>query len=232
MMKPQFSFLLWLQLKQKASAQQGLTLIESIAAIVIAAITLTTLAPPLLYSAATRVQSRNIQQAQAVARQEIDRVRAIFTREKGLAPDKQDGNVPPESSTSPLYAASGPDALTADRSELTSPKKALKLDVDGDNEVDVFVQLIRDEGACFTSGRAKDQLAVFQMGVRVYDIAAQDNLGSLQTKAASSQLTQGLGQRTTNPIAVAYTEISRSDLKLSLDEYQKYLAGISSSNCP
>jgi prepilin-type N-terminal cleavage/methylation domain-containing protein len=230
MMKPQFSFLLWLQLTQKASAQQGLTLIESIAAIVIAAITLTTLAPPLLYSAATRVQSRNIQQAQAVARQEIDRVRAIYTREEGIATSNPEN--PPESTTSPLYATSGPNTLTDDRSQVTSPNKALKLDVDGDNEVDVFVQFIRDQGACFPIGRYKEQLAVFQMGVRVYDIAAKNNLGSLETEPASSQLTKSLGQRTTNPLAVAYTEISRSDSKLSLEEYQSYLKGTASNNCP
>lgn len=232
MMKPQSSLILWLQIKQKANSEQGLTLVESLAAIVITTVILTTIAPPLLFSAATRVQSRNIQQAQGITQQEVDRVRAIFTREEGIAPSNQDGNIPPESSTSPLYATSGPDTLTTDRSQLTSPNKALKLDVDGDNEVDVFVQFIRDEGACFTSGRAKNQLAVFNMGVRVYDIAAKDNLGNLKTEPASSQLTKSLGQRTTHPLAVAYTEISRSDLKLSLEEYQKYLEGTGSSNCP
>lgn len=231
-MKPQFSLWLGLQFNHQPSSQKGLTLVESLAALVITTIALTAVAPPLLFSAATRVQSRNVKQAQAVARQELDRVRAIFTREDGLSPSKQDGNVPPKSSTSPLHQTNGPDTLTADRSQLTDPKKALTLDVDGDNEVDVFVQFIRDEGACFTSGRAEDQLAVFEMGVRVYDIAAKENLGNLKTTVASSNLTQGLGQRTTNPIAVAYTEISRSDLKLSLDEYQKYLSGTSGSNCP
>jgi len=231
-MKPQFSLILGFKLNDRASTEQGLTLIESLVALVITTIALTAVAPPLLFSAATRVQSRNIQQAQGVTRQEIDRVRAIFTREDGLSPSKQDGNVPPKSSTSPLHQTNGPETLTADRSQLTDPKKALTLDVDGDNEIDVFVQLIRDEGACFTSGRAEEQLAVFEMGVRVYDIAAKENLGNLNTIVASAKITQGLGQRTTNPIAVAYTEISRSDLKLSLTEYQKYLSGTSASNCP
>lgn len=218
-MKPKLSLMLGSQLKPKSSSESGLTLIEALVSIIIATLAIAAAAPPILLSAATQVQSRNAAQAQSIAQQELDRVRAILTRKVGAGGASDD--IPPVAST-PLNTAAGPSSLTDQRSSL-SATKALKIDTDGDGDDDFFVQVIRDAGAQFTIGAAQGELAVFQMGVRVYDIAAKDNLGSLEVKPASLQPRQGLGQRTTNPLAAVYTEVSRSDLKLSLDEYTNYL---------
>ena len=213
------------QLKTPPFSQQGLTLIESLAAIVITGVILAALAPPLLFSTATRIQSRKAAQAQGIVRQELDRIRAALSREDGIPVANEDGFIPPESSAAPLNSAAPPNAVVSDRTNLDQPNEALLVDVDGDGRDDFFVQLLRNPGARFDSGIATGQLAVFQMGVRVYDISAERNLtnNSLTTQPISLQATNGLNQRDTNPIAVAYTEVSRSDLEFSLEEYRNYL---------
>jgi len=215
--------LLKLPLNPKSSSDQGLTLIESLVAVVMTGIIIAAIAPPLLFSAATRIQSRNAEQAQAIAREEIDRIRAALSREEGIPVGGETGFAPPVSATSPLHNTAGPDTLVTTRSNLAYVNEAVVLDADGDGDDDFFVQLIRDSGVRFGSGFASGQLAVFEMGVRVYDIAAEDNLGSLNVEPASLGGTNSLSQRDTNPLATAYVEISRSDLKLSLDEYREYL---------
>lgn len=228
-MKPIF-ILLSTQIKQKQLASersdQGLTLIESLAAIVITGIILSAMAPPLLFSAATRIQSQRVEQAEAIARQEVDRVRSFYARKKGVPKSEETGKVPATSNTSPLGDTTAPTEVITGREGMDNPNKALLIDADGDGKNNFFIQLIRDPGMRFSSGAAGDQLAVFQMGVRVYDIAAEDNLEDLNTAPASLQMTQSLGERTTNPLAVTYTEISRSDLRLSLDEYRRYLCDV------
>jgi len=198
--------------------------VETLAAIVVTGIILATLAPPLLFSTATRIQSRKAEQAQGIVRQEIDRMRAALSREDGIPANNEDGFVPPESSATPLNSAGPPDTLVSDRTQLDQENKALLVDVDGDGRDDFFVQLLRDQGARFDVGIASGQLAVFEMGVRVYDMAAQGNLSNnLNTEPISLQGTNGLNQRNTNPLAVAYTEVSRSDINISLDEYREYI---------
>lgn len=221
---------LLLKLQQKTTSE-GLTLVEALAALVIATIILAAAAPPLLLSAATRVQARKTEQAQAIAREEIEQVRGILSREEGIAPGNETGNIPPKASTSVLNNVDGPSTLVSDRANLDDPEKALTLDIDGDGENDFFVQLIRDQGVRFSAGSAEGQLAIFQMGVRVYDIAADENLDSLNTQPASLQMTNGLAERSTNPLAVTYTEISRSDLKPSLDEYREYICDTQPASC-
>lgn len=227
-MKPYLKYLLEYQQKTFPLSQKGLTLVEALAAIVITTVIMTAMAPPLLFSAATRVQSQKFEQAQGTARQELDRVKAALSRSAGVPQSEETGMVPPESSNSTLSEAAPPTEIITDRSNLDDPSKALAFDADGDGENDFFVQLIRDQGVRFSAGEAAEQLAVFQIGIRVYDIAAEDNLGSLNVEPASLQMTQALGERTTNPLAVSYTEISRSDLKLSLQEYREYICQVDS----
>jgi len=231
-MKP--FFLKLLQFRTRSVTQEGLTLVEAVVAMVISTIVLTAMAPPLLFSAATRVQTRKVEQAQAFARQELDRVRAALTRKQGIAQTKETGTLPPQSSTSPLSDTPPPNTVVASYSELDSPAKAFKADIDLDGEDDVLVQLIRDQGIRFGSGAAKDELAAFEMGIRVYDVAAAKHLDKLSDppKPASLQMTKGLGERLTNPLAVMYTEVSRSDLRLSLQEYREYICQVKPSKCP
>lgn len=224
-----FPLLLRLQPKKKPFPEGGLTLIESIVAMVISTVILTSLAPPLLFSAATRVQSRKVEQAQGIARGELDRVRAALSREQGISQNNEVGNIPPASNTTPLVDTAAPNNLVQSRSDLTTPDNALEVDVDGDGENDFFVQLIRNEGVRFDAGGSSGQLAAFRMGIRVYDHFAADNLGSLNTDPASLQMTQGIAQRATNPLAVTYVDVYRSDLNLSLQETREYVCQVQPS---
>jgi type II secretory pathway pseudopilin PulG len=228
MMKSYICLLQQLQNKSITSSQKGLTLVEALAAIVITTVILTAMAPPILFSAATRVQSRKVEQAQAIARQELDRVRTALAQEQGVPQSEEDGIIPPVG-TLPLHETGAPQTAVTERSNLNNSNNALEMDADGDGDNDFLIQLIRDEGVRFSSGAAANQLAVFQMGIRVYDIAAEDNLGdSLETTPASLQMTKGLGQRATHPLAVLYTEVSRSDLNLSVQEYREYICDVKS----
>ena len=228
-MKSYICLLQQLQNKSITSSQKGLTLVEALAAIVITTVILTAMAPPILLSAATRVQSRKVEQAQAIARQELDRVKTALAQEQGVPQSEEDGIIPPVGKL-PLHKTGAPQTAVTERSNLDNSSDALEIDADGDGDNDFLIQLIRDEGIRFSAGAATNQLAVFQMGIRVYDMAAEDNLGtdSLETTPASLQMTKGVGQRTTNPLAVLYTEVSRSDLNLSLQEYREYICDVKS----
>jgi hypothetical protein len=107
---------------------------------------------------------------------------------------------------------------------LNSPTEALEVDTNNDGQPDYLVQMFRDQGLRFTDGLAENQLAVFRMGIRVYSGLARDNLANLSTNLAPINLTQGIGQQRTRPLAVLYTEISVNDLRGSLTRYRDYLA--------
>jgi len=222
-MKSSLLFYLQLLQKQNKASEAGLTLIESIAAIVISTLILTAMAPPLLFSAATRVQARKVEQAQSLARLEVERVRAGLAREQGIGASNEAGNIPPESDTTPLVDTPAPTQIVSDRASLgtENEERAFTVDADGDGDDDFFIQLLRTQGIRFSAGGSGGQLAAFRMGVRVYDIFARNNLGSLNTNPASLQMTKGVGERTTNPLAVTYVDLYRSDLNLSLQEMRE-----------
>ncbi|MEM9504465.1 MAG: type II secretion system protein, partial [Cyanobacteria bacterium P01_E01_bin.43] len=63
---------------QTLSGEEGLTLIECIMAIVVIGLTGAAVAPMMLVSVATRVQSQKTEQALELAQSEIDSVRVLF----------------------------------------------------------------------------------------------------------------------------------------------------------
>lgn len=65
---------------QHSNAEQGLTLIEGLLAIVIVSITVISISPPIFWAVATRVQTQRAEQALKVAQGEIDRVRVLVER--------------------------------------------------------------------------------------------------------------------------------------------------------
>lgn len=62
------------------NSQSGLTLIECLVAIIIVAITILAITPPILLATGMRVQSRRAEQANHIAQAEIDRVRTLMER--------------------------------------------------------------------------------------------------------------------------------------------------------
>lgn len=229
--------------RRTASIDQGLTLVECLVAIAVVGVTGLLITPPLFISAATRVQNRRAEQALKVAQGEIDRVRLLVERGRQSAGFDADNNpvapaagqaLPPQ--VADIEAAPAPTALsgqmesvndsldTFEGAALPNVQTALPIDTDGDGEADYFMQTFRDEG--FRADGA-NQLESFRMGVRVYAIAAEDNLGSLGTEEASLRYTTGLGNQQQQPLAVLYSDFVRSDRDNSVCQYQN-LAGI----CP
>ncbi|MGB3613686.1 MAG: prepilin-type N-terminal cleavage/methylation domain-containing protein [Elainellaceae cyanobacterium] len=226
-----------------ASTDQGLTLAECLIAIAVVGITGLLITPPLFISAATRVQNRRSEQALKVAQGEVDRVRLLVERGRQSAGFDVDNNpvAPTEGQALPpevvdINAAPAPTALsgqlesvngsfdTFGGAALPNAQTALPVDTDGDGEADYFMQTFRDEG--FRTNGA-NQLESFRMGVRVYAIAAEDNLGALGVEEASLRYTTGLGNQQQQPLAVLYSDFVRSDRDNSVCQYQD-LAGI----CP
>lgn len=224
-----------LSLKQKKTpppnSEQGLTLLEVMASMVMISVILVAMAPPLLLSAATRVKMRRASQAQLIAQEEVNRVQGVMarSRDEKLPTDPADCD-PTESDCT--YVGLPETILDDDTLEAfaapDSSSEVEKIDVDDDGNPDFFVQTFREEGAVFTAGNRTCEPAIFRMGVRVYSIVAEDNLeeteeGNLETEPISLQMTSGLQGQTTQPMAVLFTEISRSDMERSLGAYQDYI---------
>ncbi|MBC6418708.1 MAG: hypothetical protein GDA44_07895 [Prochloron sp. SP5CPC1] len=198
---------------------RGASLLEVLAAIVIITTILAIVSPMLFLVAASRVHTRQVEQAMDLARSEIGLIQARMTR--GVSVADQGTLLPPKLASEEVFPASAPTSVVDNRSDATTTA-AFKVDVDGD---DFIVQTFRDAGETFSEGSNDEELAIFDMGVRVYSIAAESNLkGSKgETELASLQFGGGLKDRTTRPLAALYTEISRSDLEFSLEAYEEYL---------
>lgn len=212
-------FFLTLKLKTNSSSEQGLTLLEVIASIVLISVILVAVAPPLLLSTATRVKMRRVSQAQSIAQDEVNRVQGIMARSRDEnLPTDEDGNfvgLPDVTNVDDLDDVAAPD----------SDSNLREVDVNGDGDADFLVQTFRDQGADFTQGNASGEPAIFRMGVRVYSILAEDDLeaGNLETDRISLQMTTGLKDQNTQPMAVLVAEVARSDMERSLDAYQDYV---------
>jgi prepilin-type N-terminal cleavage/methylation domain-containing protein len=212
-------------------SKKGLTLIEVLAAIVLLSVIIITMAPPLLLSAATRVKMRRASQARLIAQEQLNSVQTIMMRSRDQKlPTNDDGKykgLPPiiSGSTSSIYETPPPSNLIAEDKQSDSATDARRVDVNNDGEPDFFVQVFREQGALFSAGQAQCEPALFRMGVRVYSILAEDNLNELETEKISLQMTNGLKGQNTNPMAVLYTEVSRSDREFSLNAYRDYLTG-------
>lgn len=223
-----------------SSSPQGFTLLEVILAVVVVGTTLALIAPALTLAAATRLQNRRAEQAMALAQQEVDRIQAAMTRGGREA---EAANLPPIASgtieciadvEAPTAIINTPaDNVEARRNAADEALSAYTVDLDEDAEEsgadqasndDFFVQRFRDEGLRTIAGG--DELSIFRVGVRVYSLAAQDRLGSLETEPATLKTVEGLGEQHRRPLAVLYTEISQGNQDISLQRYSEYITAI------
>ncbi|MEO0350645.1 MAG: prepilin-type N-terminal cleavage/methylation domain-containing protein [Cyanobacteria bacterium P01_A01_bin.15] len=206
----------------------GLTLIESLVAIAIIGITAASIGPVIVISAATRIQSQRAEQALQLAQGEIDRVRQIL--EQRIVDDGVGGTT--EYSTADLMIASTPTTIINTPANALGPtavagafngadyQTARSVDIDGDTVPDFAVQAFRF-GA--TERSVGGQPIAFEMGVRVYEIDAIDGTGTaLSTAAARLGTTAGEAERKEKPLAVLYTEVTKSDERQSLCEYFEF----------
>ena len=193
----------------------GLTLIECLVAIVMVGLIGSAIAPALLISVATRVQSQKAEQALELAQSEIDKVRQIMERS-----EYKDEN---GTSTLPAKAPFDNDdyKFDYDVAKVNPPDKGEPLDPgDYDYYPNAFqtkevelngerfaVQVYRTPGKPVDDGVP----VTFNLGVRVYDYDAVVNSDSLQTKPAALSMVSSQGQRTDSPLVALYTTVTASD---------------------
>ncbi len=219
------------------SAEAGVTLLESLVAIVIIAIVTVAVTPPIFLVVATRVQNRRAEQAIQIAQGQIDRVRVTVDQgnyDEGDLPASIGSNNEVQthdaanavsdfllSSTSGCTGAFNPEVDTVPANQL------LKVDVDGDCTEEYLVQIFRNEGITAVDPPdppTGDPLVpvTFDVGVRVYHNVARDNVGTteFETTQASLKLTSGEGSQRRFPLAVSYTTLVKGETQFSLDRYR------------
>jgi prepilin-type N-terminal cleavage/methylation domain-containing protein len=223
--------------------ETGFTLLESLIAIVVIAVTVVSITPPIFWATGTRVQNRRAEQAAQLAQAEVDRVRAVVER-RGVALALAD--LPPRVGTTVSPNAGQPttaiDPLVKLRSVVpgcergddnppASPTQVILVDTDpgADNPAspckpEYMIQVFRGTGLPqATGGAAETAPNAFVMGVRVYSIVARPNLGNLPAPRDTRlrlRATAGLGTQQTQPLAVLYTPIVRSNRSDTLDLYR------------
>ena len=213
----------------KQPSEQGLTLLETLVGILIITVVLAASTPPIIFATATRIQNRRAEQAMQLAQKEVDRVRLLVERDDSL-----NNQLPPAVAT-----ITDPDELkdvaapTAICSSCTADSYASFTEVREDTENGFLIQVFREPGVVETDIRDPDptpttenQVIAFRMGVRIYSPVAKNTLtsgGTLETEAASLQMTGSFGQQINRPLAVLYADFARGDLTLSLDGYQTHL---------
>ncbi|XWK85825.1 MAG: hypothetical protein U7127_16520 [Phormidium sp.] len=208
---------------EKNTSIRGFSILECLIGIIVVTIVVTAFTPPIFLTVASRVQNRRAEQALQLAQGEIDRVRR--TVERGFYEDTTE-YLPPEGGApnNNINLQPGPGAVTtldpnSNQQFAGSAGQAVEADVNGDRTPDFLVQTYRTAGI----RDSNNKLMAFGMGVRVYANTARQNLGNLETRAASLSMTTGLGQQQRRPLAVMYTNVVRSDTGISLQCYQQFL---------
>lgn len=190
------------------SNQGGFTIIESLVAIIVVSILLAAIAPVIVLSVATRVQSRRVELASQAARGYIDGVRT------------QAITAPGSTGTDTLQAYAAPTAtgsLTCVANSYctvptTTPLYCMDFDGSGNCEstsiTDMVVQAFRYNSASSTATATSG----YALGVRVYRADAFRQSTTLlknnsTTKTTQASFTGGAGQRTA-PLVEMTTDIS------------------------
>ncbi|OUC13773.1 MAG: hypothetical protein B0A82_15870 [Alkalinema sp. CACIAM 70d] len=216
------------------SSEQGLTLIESLVAIVVISITLVAITPPIFFATATRIQNRRAEQGLALAQGEVERVRTIVERGQYFDTDLPAPVAGALSNTSPMpptAALTGLRTVSATCSE-TAPSaqpsltQYVRVDVDGDCTPDFLVQTFRTAGTSIQStdnaGNPINLAVGFTMGVRVYSVLAEANLkaGKAETTQASLRMTSGQGGFRLRPVSVLYSTVVKNSNSQGLSSYR------------
>lgn len=204
-----------MRLPKVKSTEDGLTLIESLAAIVIFGTAIVALSPPIALSIAARVRAHRAKQALELAQGEIDRVRLLVQRG-----DRDDQAKLPPGGSNPVGVPTS--AIDCSNNTPTTPTTACLVDVNGDN-IDDFVVQSFHTNQC-NAGTAGNPIIVgFKMGVRVYTKSGFDS-GGLVTKQASLAFSAATSASKA-PLAVLEVPIVRSDLRESAQIYTNVLKG-------
>lgn len=209
--------------------ERGLTLIECLVAIVVIAITVATITPPIFLATATRVQARRGEQANQIAQAEVDRVRrmvetGIYTVNQ-LPADTGTGNAsavavasgvngsllvsPASCGTYPPIPATTPIAATS----------LIPVDIDGDCQPEFAMQVFRSSACIPASLPADTPPYAFQVGVRVYTYKPGEAMTNLSAERASLAMSGGARDRGTvrRPMQTIYSKVARVNTNESLE---------------
>lgn len=227
--------------RSRTHATQGLTLIECLVAIIIIALTVVAITPPIMLATGTRIQSRRADQANQIAQGEIDRIRTLVERRKNdpnLLPaaigsnDIKSAPAPTTFSSlllSPANCGTYPPAAPAPTPANPNPPapappavtSLIPVDVNGDCKPDYSMQVFRTAEP-IPDPSEKVPFA-FVMGVRVYTYNSAGY--TYETTRASLVGTTGRRDRgannTSRPLAVLYSTVARNDSSKSLTEICK-----------
>lgn len=199
-------------------SEAGLTLIESLIAIVVITITLVSITPPIFWAVASRVQTQRAEQALKLAQGEIDRVRVLSERNQtgtaeftgNLLPPRVDGATEAEVRDRASNKFPAPETAKAGTKVMSKRicgtngadsddgrfadviGKFVRVDVDGDCRTDFLVQSFRSQGLDQSgnafTGATGQTLSAFVMGVRVYSSVAEPALTSKKGKTEPARL--------------------------------------------
>ncbi|MGD1953502.1 MAG: hypothetical protein ACFB14_28235 [Leptolyngbyaceae cyanobacterium] len=206
----------------------GLTLIEGLVAVAVIGISIAVMSPMVVLAVATRVQNQRAEQAFQIAQAEVDRIKLIV--ERGGNYDLNIALTPAAVKSTPDFNAApgpvpAPTDIAADYSVTSASARGIDVDNNGDN--DFAVQIFRTEGSTIGT-----RPIAFDLGVRVYraDVVRPGN--ALEVDQASLRMTSGQGQSNTNPIAVLYTSVIKSDTERSLCDYYNFINDANGTTVP
>lgn len=210
------------------SAEQGLSLIECLIAIIVIAITVTTVTPPIFLATASRIQSRRAEQANQVAQAEVDRIRTIVERGSYTTTvlpvstgqkDKIQEFAAASGVENGLMVSSNPAACSTEGKTLypqTLPGSAntlIPVDINGDCKAEFAMQVFRTEG-CVPSGEDASKPYSFYVGVRVYSYDPEKPLPTtISAERANLAMTTGRrdqGADLIRPLQTLYTKVARN----------------------
>ena len=195
-------------LQQTQTTEQGVTLLECLVAISVIAILGAMIGPPLVFTAATRLQNQRAEQAFQIAQAEVDRIRVLVARGEHI-PDRLPPVVasldaaPAPTTVSTTIMRSIDDACNTYEGQQIPVNQLLQIDTtgkdpDGVCRADFLMQVYRtnnDPSIPDTSDRPVD----FSVGVRVYSARARASLGNLTTRPASLRFTSSEGDYAQDP---------------------------------
>lgn len=244
-LSPDLVFGLVLNLTKRLSVSRdrhdrGLTLIEGLVAIIVIAITIVSIAPPIFWATGTRVKNRKTEQAIQLAQGEIDRVRTLIERDEarvaqlpptaGSEDQVRNGDQTVKAPARPKPGGNMISSISACNTYNGTPPtdSAEYVVVDTDPQpsgckAEFLVQTFRSNGIDASGNPITSTTtdpAGFVMGVRVYSIVAESFLPNLKAKQASLRGSSGLGQQRLYPLAVQYSTIVKSSASQNLSVYR------------
>lgn len=201
----------------KKISEHGLTIIESLVAVVVASVVVAAITPPILVAVATRVQNQRAEQAFQLAQAEVDKARLML--ERG---DYEITDLPPVSTSSSVGDTPALQTYVTDSSQVTATQ-GLAVDVNTDGINDFVIQVFRTAGSSISEDDKRP--ITFEMGVRVYSFVAFEGSTkpTLEKIPASLTFTSGDGSQRRRPLSVLYTRLTRSDINESFEKYRDSL---------